>query len=252
MVDRSTGPIVEPQMGLGRSILLHLAPGALITVFYLALAPLVMRVGYPALLALLLSILFILVPFELGYLWYQSWRHYGRVTFEGVILYRQPIPTWQYLVFVPLLLVWIALCSSLLAPLDRFLASHLFAWMPAWTQPLDPAALMASSSRSALVTTFLVGLALSGIAAPLVEELYFRGYLLPRLSRFGLWGATVINILLFSLYHFFSPWQNVTRILALLPLVYLVARKKNIYLGIATHCILNTVNMLMTLFRVLS
>jgi hypothetical protein len=39
-----------------------------------------------------------------------------------------------------------------------------------------------------------------------VEEYYFRGYLLPRLSRFGSL-APVINVALFSLYHFFTPWQ---------------------------------------------
>ena len=87
-------------------------------------------------------------------------------------------------------------------------------------------------------------MALNGIAGPLVEELYFRGYLLPRIpSRRG-W-APLINVILFSLYHFFSPWQNVTRIVALIPLVYTVAWKRNIYLSIFTHCILNTLGMIL-------
>ncbi|MFN2272167.1 MAG: lysostaphin resistance A-like protein, partial [Anaerolineae bacterium] len=72
-----------------------------------------------------------------------------------------------------------------------------------------------------------------------VEEMYFRGYLLPRLSRFGAW-APLINTLLFSLYHFFTPWQNVTRIIALIPMVYVGWWKKNIYLGMIVHCLANT------------
>jgi AcrR family transcriptional regulator len=39
-----------------------------------------------------------------------------------------------------------------------------------------------------------------------VEELYFRGYLLPRISRFGGW-APVINCCLFALYHFWQPFN---------------------------------------------
>jgi hypothetical protein len=68
-----------------------------------------------------------------------------------------------------------------------------------------------------------------------VEELYFRGYLLPRLSRLKGW-APLVNILLFSLYHFFTPWQNLTRIIALVPMVNSVWWKKNIYLRMVVHC----------------
>jgi uncharacterized protein len=49
------------------------------------------------------------------------------------------------------------------------------------------------------------------------EELYFRGYLLPRLYRFGIW-APLINISLFSLYHYWTPWGVLSRIVMLLPM----------------------------------
>ena len=53
---------------------------------------------------------------------------------------------------------------------------------------------------------------INGIAGPIVEEMYFRGYLLPRLERFDKW-APLINLSLFSLYHFWAPWQVFSRIL---------------------------------------
>jgi membrane protease YdiL (CAAX protease family) len=53
-------------------------------------------------------------------------------------------------------------------------------------------------------------------------------------------------VVLFSLYHFFSPWQNPGRILAFAPWVYVVWRKKNIGIGIAVHCLMNTVGMLLS------
>lgn len=52
--------------------------------------------------------------------------------------------------------------------------------------------------------------------------------------------APLINVLLFSLYHLWTPWQNLERIVALLPLVYVSWWKKNIYLSMIAHVLLNT------------
>ncbi len=93
----------------------------------------------------------------------------------------------------------------------------------------------------------LAGLALNGIAGPIVEELNFLGYRLPRISCFGLLGSAGLNVVPFSLYHVFTPWGNLTRIAALLPLVNMVARKRNIYLSLWTHLALNTIGMLLSL-----
>lgn len=243
---------IEPQMDVGQSIVLHLVPGALVTAFALLIAPAVTRLGYPPLLALYLAILGVLIPLEFGYLLYQGWRQVGTFTFASIVLYRESMPRGQLALWALGLAAWALACFLLLAPVDAYLAETFFSWMPAWTLPADPAQQMAAYARSALLTTYAVGLVLNGIAGPLVEELYFRGYLLPRLSRFGLVGSTVINVLLFSLYHFFSPWQNVTRIVALLPMVYLVARKRNIYLSVLAHCGLNTLGVIAALVGILA
>lgn len=72
----------------------------------------------------------------------------------------------------------------------------------------------------------------------MVEELYFRGYLLPRMEVLGGW-APLLNILLFSLYHFWSPWENAVRLLALTPWVYVTWRTRNLYLAMLIHAIIN-------------
>jgi hypothetical protein len=75
--------------------------------------------------------------------------------------------------------------------------------------------------------------------------LYFRGYLLPRIERFGKW-APLINLSLFSLYHFWTPWEFLSRIILLLPWVYVAWRKRNIYLIMTAHCAANTLGWLLT------
>jgi membrane protease YdiL (CAAX protease family) len=233
-------------MALGRSILLHLLPGALISAFFFLLGPSFIRAGYPAVVALFFGILFVLIPFELGFLIYQGRRLNGRTSLQGVVLYREPIPWWNYAILIPAFVLWGALCFGVLAPVESFLAATFFSWLPAWALPSSGATQYEGIRSSTLLVTFVAGIALNGIAGPIVEELYFRGYLLPRISRLGHLGAAALNVFLFSLYHFFSPWGNITRIIALLPLVYVVDRKRNIYLSIWTHCILNTVGMLLT------
>ena len=47
-------------------------PGVLILLFYVVTAPLAVRLGFPPGTALFVSIAAILIPFELGYLFYQG------------------------------------------------------------------------------------------------------------------------------------------------------------------------------------
>lgn len=229
------------QHSISRSVVLHLLPGVLISAFYFLVAPLVVELAFPSLFALLLAIPVVLIPFELGYLLYEGTRKDGTLSLKGAVLYRERLPVWQYIVLVLPSLFWaIFLFLVFSPPVDSFLIETFFSWVPDFaTQHPD----MSQPSQPALMTMLIMGFVFNGIAGPVVEELYFRGYLLPRISRLGA-CAPLVNVVLFSLYHFFTPWQNLTRILALLPLVYAVWWKRNIYLSVITHCALNVIGML--------
>jgi membrane protease YdiL (CAAX protease family) len=97
-----------------------------------------------------------------------------------------------------------------------------------------------------LLIRWIFGLVVNGIAGPVVEEMYFRGYLLPRISRLGAW-APLVNTVLFSLYHLFTPWLNVGRIIAWAPMVYAAWWKKSIYAGMVVHILGNAIPMLLVL-----
>ncbi len=225
------------------SIALHLAPGALLTAIYFLIAPAVVRAGYPPLMAILICILVVLVPFELGVLFYVGRKLNGSLSLRGVVLNREPIPAWQYFVFVPILFLWLGAAFALLTPVDNFLSRQVFAWVPVWATPAALAPDPSQLSRTALLYTAIAGLVLNGIAGPVVEELYFRGFLLPRIPAGRAWSP-LINALLFSLYHFFSPWQNITRIVGLIPMVYVVSWKRNLYLGMIAHVLGNLIGMI--------
>jgi len=102
-----------------------------------------------------------------------------------------------------------------------------------------------------LLITALLGLVVNGFFGPITEELYFRGYLLPRISRFKMW-APAFNGVLHSLYHFWMPWQAPGLILGLLPAAFVVWWKRNIYLGMIIHVVGNTLGSILTLATILN
>ena len=60
-------------------------------------------------------------------------------------------------------------------------------------------------------------------------------------------GAACQHGVLFSLYHFFTPWLNVSRIIGLLPMVYAAWWKRSIYVSMAVHVLGNAIPMLLLL-----
>jgi hypothetical protein len=234
--------IADGQHSLARTLVLHLLPGALMVAFYALAGPVVRGLGFPSLMAIYLAILFVLIPFELGYLFYRA-RKTGS-SLGSVVLYREPVPRAQLVTLVLGLFVWSSIFYVLVyPPLDLFFIENLFSWLPDAFFLVED---FARYSTAALVTTWVLGFAVNAVAGPIVEEMYFRGYLLPRLSRFGAW-APLINTVLFSIYHFFTPWQNVGRILGLLPMVYAVWWKRSIYVSMGAHVLGNVSVMLMLL-----
>jgi membrane protease YdiL (CAAX protease family) len=189
--------------------------------------------GYPSIVVLILAFAFILIPVELGYLLYQGKKKTGRFTLQGIISYRNSIPWWQYLVWVLIIFIAIGAIFTLLKPVDAFLQGRLFFWMPGINNGLD-----GDYSRTILIVTYSMFFIFGAFLCPLIEELYFRGYLLPRMKgRF----APLFHTFLFAAYHVFTPWMIITRTLGVLPLVFGV-KKKNIYIGIIVHILVDLVN----------
>lgn len=235
---------VVEQHSWARSIALHLLPGALISLFYIVAAPFAVTMGFPPGIALFVSIGVVLIPFELGILLSEGRRKNGRFSLKGIVLFREPMPWWQYIALGGPLFIWLSVVFVIFAPsLDSILIDRLFAWLPDWFFWSGRSGQLAGLSRSSLAITAILNLLLNGVAGPVVEEMYFRGFLLPRLNRLKGW-APLVNVLLFSLYHFFSPWQNPARIIGYAPMVYVAWWKKNIYLGMIVHCLGNTVGAL--------
>ena len=238
------------QNSIGKILAFHLLPSTAGTLPYIILAPIFMQNGYPAILALLIAVTAVILPIELGVLFYQARKTNGTLFLKEILPYRKPLPKWQYVVIPLGLILWGFLATFFTSILDNTIAEAWFSWLPEWFFVFDLSQ-YEGYARPALMLTFYVYLIVNGVVMPFVEELYFRGYLLPRLERFGNW-APLINLSLFSLYHFWTPWGIISRILWLLPWVYVVWRKRNIYLIMITHITINVIGSLLTWGLILS
>ena len=226
-----------------QSIILHLLPGILLLLFFLLAAPIVENLGLPLRFAAMLGVFLVLLPFELGVLFHEGKKQNGRFSLRGVVAYRERIPLWQYFLWVPLLVVWSSAWALLLSPFGDFLIKTVFSRLPEWFIYSDNSA----ASRVLLVIMVMM-YGVANVSAAIVEELYFRGYLMPRLSRLKGW-APLVNTVLFALQHFLTPWQVPFIILGVLPQAYLVSKKRNIFLGILAH---STLNLLSTVLLIRS
>lgn len=239
----STFPITNEQHSLGRSLLLHILPGVFILVLFVTGVPLVARLGLPPLFAMVTFGIPFGLGFQIWHLFAEGKKRNGRASLAGIVLYRQPVPLWQYFLLVPLFFILGFLIDGLAAPLKSALVNSM-PWLPQWFEMRD-ASLLAAYPRTALIITFACAALFNGIAAPIVEELYFRGYLMPRLSRFGRW-TPVLETALFTIYHFWQPYYWITQFLFMLPVVSAVYWKRNVKLGILIHMALNLLGGLLT------
>lgn len=238
------------QHSLLKSLLLHLTPGILVTVAFLILKSLLGSTGYPPLLAFLLAVLLVDIPFMLGAMLNEGKKLNGRFSLAGVVLNSEKIP-WRTFawVFVAAFVV-LYLLSMLSAPIGSLMTESVFSWLPDWIFMDDPIQ-YEGYAKNVLVLVFSLHLLITGIILPWVEELYFRGYLMPRMSRYGKW-TPLLGGLFFGLYHIWQLYGLIGVFLLGAGLGYVVWWKKDIRLSIGLHVFANVLIRVFLLMGILS
>jgi membrane protease YdiL (CAAX protease family) len=212
---------------------------------YVVLAPLLLRAGAPRSLAYLAAVLVAGMPCIVAVLlWARGREGNGEPSLGRLIGNREPMPVWQYVaLYVPLLALAFGLLFAT-APLNQFLEERVFFWLPDYLQPEWKPAV--PPDRGLVLLGLILQVVIDGVAAPAMEEIYFRGFLLPRLRDLGRL-APVTNALLFAVQHFWQPYNWVLIFLLNVPLAYVVWWKRNLYIGMLLHCSANTIGAVLAL-----
>lgn len=236
---------IADQYSIIKSFFLHIIPGLATTAAFIILKPLLASGGYPPLLAFLLAVLLVDLPLLAGIMLREGMKINGRYTLDGVVLYREKV-SWKTftLVFIGAFAA-VFLLITLAAPITNILTETVFAGLPDWFF-LEEQTQYGAYTRNILILVFAFQLVLTGIALPWLEELYFRGFLLPRISRFGAW-TPIIGGLLFGLYHTWQLFGFLTVFLLGAALSFVAMRTRDIRLPISLHVFANALTRLMFL-----
>jgi hypothetical protein len=222
------------------SIILHIVPGVLIALFMFSFGFVFRKYNLPALLFLQLSIFVVLLPWIIIIFRIYKNREFKK-SIKDLIPYNEKSKWYEYLLFSIIMLVFAGVIMVIMSKtFQPLIKNNLFNWMPSWMDVTDINNNPQNYSPNMLIFVWFFGILTTGIIAPVLEEVYFRGFLLPRINS-GIIGMILVEAVLFSLYHVFSLWMVPGRVIAIIPFIYLVIKKKNIKIAIFGHCLLNIV-----------
>lgn len=223
-----------------QSILYHLYPGVLITLFFGMTTPYFVKMGAPPQLSLLVAIVVIVTPVLFLHLRYAK-KHEQVSRIIDLVEYKEILPNKKLFLYTLGLIVFAFLVYGITQPINEVLTDKLLYWLPDWYKVRD----FEGYARTIIIVTLILNLILNGLLAPYLEEFYFRGYLLPRMHTWGKY-APVMSAILFSFYHFWQPQIYLTLLIALFPMIYLVWKTRSLKLAIYTHCGLNIIGALLS------
>lgn len=183
----------------------------------------------------------ILVPMELGIILSASKKENGVYSLKSAFVGQEKLSLWKIIIIAFVFFGVAGLLSAFAAPLEN----QIFAQMRTVLLNSLPIGFdwtnyeyMKAFSKPILILTCIYYGIFNVLVGPITEELFFRGYLTSHYKKQSLFLPILIAVL-FSLYHFWLPFNNVFRILAFAPVAYVAYKKKNLYISICFHCLCN-------------
>ena len=221
-------------LSIPKIIFLGIFPGLVICLITIVFSSPFFGINISVILSLMVAIILGLIPVELGVLKFIAWKENKKI--KDLILYRNKTPAKKLIVsiIIPFVITGASFGFISIFEDKLWVFLKIFDFIPDWFR-LDK---MNFAEIKYLKLTMVLVFIFNGFLGPIVEEIYFRGYLLPRMNVFGKF-APLVNMIIFSIYHFHTPWQNITRIIGITPMVYSVWINKDLKIGIIVHCLCN-------------
>ena len=97
----------------------HLLPGVVILAGYVLITPFLRNAGLPSAMGISLIVLLVLIPLELGILYWQGKKRNGKFSLEGIVLNREKTPALQFALLTFAALFGAVLFFALLGWLDK-------------------------------------------------------------------------------------------------------------------------------------
>lgn len=236
----------SPQHPLWVSVVLSLFPGVALGAFIVGMTPVLKGWGLDPIFALFGGIGLVIVPLELGCLAIVAHRTTGSWSPLALTDYKSRLPSKRLLPLAMALAIWFILTLiAWISLLEGWVVNQLPSWIPeSILQFAQTTADGDLPSAGVIAALLVIAFVCNGLLGPMTEELYFRGYLLPRMDRYGIW-APLLSTLLFSIYHVWTPWRWTQIVIGFLPLALAAWRTRSIYVSMIAHVTVNNVFLIM-------
>lgn len=227
------------QIGLMKTAAMVFGTTGLFTALYL-----ITGIALPQLPTLLIFCILggsFLVPTEWFLILRQSKKDYGKYSLKAALIGQEKQPIIKTLFWALLLFGVAGIFSFTILPLEnRLLFSFrekLLSFLPArfdW----DKIENIKRFPKNIIIITCVVYFIFDVFVGPITEEFFFRGYLTAHNNKYRNRTPVIITVI-FSLYHFWLPFQNIFRIFVFLPMAYISYRKRNLYICMTSHILCN-------------
>lgn len=214
---------------------LHLIPGIIIIIAYAIILKSGLLEGYPKTITFGIAAIPGVLLWELGGLFYLAKKETGRFNIFEILGLKSKQNIKEFIFWTIVLFGAAGVLMTICKPISNFLLKNVFSFIPTMYALNED---MSIFSRNMIIITIIVSFFMITLIYPIIEELYFRGFLMARMKWMGSY-LVIFNLILFAIYHFWSPWMIVARIVAFLPLFYMVYKKDSLKLGITVHCLAN-------------
>jgi membrane protease YdiL (CAAX protease family) len=223
----------EQKLSIPMIIILGLVPGLVVLFLAFIFSDPVFGINFPVYLSLMLAIILGLIPTELGILKFIARKENKKI--KDIILYKNKTPIKKLILSIIIPVIIAIIAFGFIKPYELKLWRQVN-FLPYLFKLENTNLLKIKHLKITIILSFIF----NGFIGPIVEEIYFRRFLLPRMGIFGKF-APLINSVIFSVYHFFTPRQIITRIVGVTPMVYSVWINKDIKIGLIVHCSVNVI-----------
>ncbi len=184
----------------------------------------------PSLLLFLICVGVILFPFEI-YIIYKN---------KVNLSHKSKIKWLQLILLIGVLFGVAGLMTVLITPLEHNLLSNVINKVNSITPTYFSwdSNYLVNYSNTMIIITCATYFLLNVIIYPIIEELFFRGVLTNKLKKYG-YLAPIFVTIVFSLYHFWLPFDNLFRITAFILPSLLAYKYNDIRISIGFHCTCN-------------
>ena len=243
----------DSDLDLWKVILLIFIPTSILSLAYIVVGHLVQDI-IPSFLLFFILAMIVLFPVQLIVVLRASKKEYGKYSLQSAFSNHQKLSWWKVFIYGAMLWGFAGIMSVTVAPLEYSLfapiSDRLYNALPAYFD-WNNLEFLRQYPRNTLLLTIAVLAILNIFIGPITEELFFRGYLTAKISRYGKHAPLIITVL-FSLYHFWLPFNNLFRIIIFYPAAYVAWKLKNLYIPIVFHCLSNLVSSIIIINGILS